>query len=62
MSLPTVRTLVLGGIRSGKSQWAEIDIADEASVRRAAEILVAATRRLPHGVQASVDTNPMNML
>ena len=35
---------------------------DEASVRRAAEILVAATRRLPHGVQASVDTNPMNML
>jgi primosomal protein N' (replication factor Y) len=35
---------------------------DEAPVRRAAEILVAATRRLPHGVQASVDTNPMNML
>jgi adenosylcobinamide kinase/adenosylcobinamide-phosphate guanylyltransferase len=33
LSLPTVRTLVLGGIRSGKSQWAEIDIADEASVR-----------------------------
>jgi primosomal protein N' (replication factor Y) len=36
--------------------------ADRASLRRAAEILVAATRRLPHGVQASVDTNPMNML
>ena len=33
MSLRTVRTLVLGGIRSGKSQWAETDIADEASVR-----------------------------
>jgi primosomal protein N' (replication factor Y) len=36
--------------------------ADEASMRRAAEILVAATRRLPHGVQAIVDTNPVNML
>ena len=36
--------------------------ADEASMRRAAEILVAATRRLPHGVQATVDTNPVNML
>jgi adenosylcobinamide kinase/adenosylcobinamide-phosphate guanylyltransferase len=33
LSLPTVRTLVLGGIRSGKSQWAETDIAGEASVR-----------------------------
>ena len=33
MSLPTVRTLVLGGIRSGKSHWAETDIAGETSVR-----------------------------
>ena len=33
MSLPTVRTLVLGGIRSGKSQWAEADLAGESSVR-----------------------------
>jgi primosomal protein N' (replication factor Y) len=36
--------------------------ADETAVRRAAETLVAAARRLPRGVQASVDTNPTNML
>ena len=33
MSLRTVRTLVLGGIRSGKSHWAEAAIAPETSVR-----------------------------
>jgi primosomal protein N' (replication factor Y) len=36
--------------------------ADDAAVRCAAECLTAAARRLPHGVQASVDTNPVNML
>jgi adenosylcobinamide kinase/adenosylcobinamide-phosphate guanylyltransferase len=29
----SVRILVLGGIRSGKSQWAETEIADESDVR-----------------------------
>ncbi|RAV16238.1 adenosylcobinamide kinase/adenosylcobinamide phosphate guanyltransferase [Mycolicibacterium sp. GF69] len=29
-----MRTLVLGGIRSGKSQWAEAELADEAGARQ----------------------------
>ncbi|GAF87099.1 unnamed protein product, partial [marine sediment metagenome] len=35
---------------------------DPAPLRLAAETLVAAAARLPSGVTATVDSNPMNML
>lgn len=35
---------------------------EEAAVRRAAEAMMQAARRLPSGIQASVDTHPVNML
>jgi primosomal protein N' (replication factor Y) len=36
--------------------------ADKAAVRCAAEAMMSAARRLPSGIQASVDTHPVNML
>ncbi|MEE8476471.1 MAG: primosomal protein N' [Myxococcota bacterium] len=36
--------------------------ADKAAVRCAAEAMMRAARRLPSGIQASVDTHPVNML